>query len=177
MWRAQRRPSRPQRRRARRPGRSHESQRLIFARSEELPATEDKRRVVSQLGNIPADVLVGVVEKLVAKMDEAELYRAYAAGWSAMPDFAVGSFTQATFEAFRERGESSEDAAEGAGTTIERIEEGNADAFRALMRYAHQNPGVLKEATALFVRRRPDLVGVLPATLYDAIEQRLSAAT
>jgi ABC-type transporter Mla subunit MlaD len=132
---------------------------------------------VSQLGSVPADVLVAAVEKLVAKLDERDLFGVYERGLPAMSPDAFRAFTEAMFEAFRERGESSEDVAEGAGTTIERIAARDREAVDALVRYAHANSGVLKETTTLFVEHRPELVMALPATLYGAIEQRLSAAT
>ena len=68
-------------------------------------------------GNVPADMLVGTVEKLLAKIDEADLAALYERGISTMPSEAYPAFVESVFTAFRERGESSEDAAEGAGTT------------------------------------------------------------
>lgn len=132
---------------------------------------------VSLIGNVPADVLVGTVEKLVAKMDETDLAAVYSRDLSAMPADAFGSFVEAMFDAFRERGESSEDAAEGAGTTLEGIAQRDRSAVGALLEYARSNPGLLKEATTLFVEQRPDLVATLPPLLYGAIAERLSAAT
>ncbi|MGA8533812.1 MAG: hypothetical protein WB615_06870 [Candidatus Tumulicola sp.] len=132
---------------------------------------------MSHFGNVPADVLVGTVEKLVAKMDEADLATIYERDVSAMPADAFGAFVEAMFDAFRERGESSEDAVEGAGTTLERIAQRDDRAVGALLEYARTNPGLLKETTALFVEQRPDLVATLPATLYGAIAERVSAVT
>lgn len=132
---------------------------------------------MSQLGNVPTGVLVGAVEKLVAKMDEGDLANVYERGVPQMPPEAFGVFVEAMFDAFRERGESSEDAAEGAGTTVERIVARDAAAVDALLTYARSNSGVLKEATALFVEKRPELVSTLPAALYGAIAERLSAVT
>ncbi len=132
---------------------------------------------MSQFGNVPADVLVGTVEKLVAKMDETDLATVYERDLSAMPADAFGAFVEAMFDAFRERGESSEDAVEGAGTTLEGIAQRDGAAVNALLEYARTNPGLLKEATTLFVEQRPDLVGSLPAMLYGAIAERLSPVT
>lgn len=132
---------------------------------------------VSQFGNVPANVLVGTVEKLVAKMDETDLATVYEQGVSAMPADAFGAFVEALFDAFRERGESSEDAVEGAGTTLEGIRHRDDRAVNALLDYARTNPGLLKETTALFVEQRPDLVTMLPAALYGAIAERLSLVT
>ncbi len=127
-------------------------------------------------GNVPADMLVGAVEKLLAKMDEADLAACYERDLAAMPADAFGAFVEAVFAAFRERGESSEDAAEGAGTTLESIARQDGQAARALLGYVRTNPDLLKEATALFVEQRPDLVGALPAALRDALAERLTHA-
>lgn len=132
---------------------------------------------MSPFGNVPADVLVGTVEKLVAKMDETDLAAVYARDLAAMPADAFGAFIEAMFDAFRERGESSEDAVEGAGTTLESVAQRDDGAVVALIDYARSNPGLLKEATILFVEQRPELVATLPQTLYGAIAERLSAAT
>lgn len=122
-------------------------------------------------------MLVGAVEKLVAKMDESDLAAVYARDLATMPAEAFGSFVEAMFDAFRERGESSEDAIEGAGTTLDDVERRDGPAVGALVEYARSNPGLLKEATTLFVEQRPDFVAHLPAVLYGAIAERLSAAT
>lgn len=132
---------------------------------------------MSHFGNVPADVLVDTVEKLVAKMDEGDLANVYERELRAMPPDAFGAFVEAMFDAFRERGESSEDAAEGAGTTLEGIGQRDDRAVRALVEYARTNPGLLKQTTALFVEHRPDLVATLPAPLCSAIAERLSPVT
>ncbi|MBV8372330.1 MAG: hypothetical protein JOY69_03650 [Candidatus Eremiobacteraeota bacterium] len=132
---------------------------------------------MSRFGNVPPDVLVGTVEKLVAKMDERDLATIYQSELSAMPADAFGVFVEAMFNAFRERGESSEDAVEGAGTTLERVAQRDGRAVSALLEYARTNAGLLKEATTLFVEQRPDLVAVLPAMLCGAIAERLSLVT
>jgi hypothetical protein len=120
-------------------------------------------------GNVPPDVLAGAVEKLLAKMDETDLAALYERELSAMPSDAVHAFVEALFESFRDRGESSEDAAEDAGTTLDAIASNERPAIGALLRYAQTSPDVVKEATALFVERRPDLVVTLPAALRDAL--------
>lgn len=128
------------------------------------------------MGNVPANVLVGTVEKLVAKMDDGELAGVYERGLSAMPSDAFGVFVEAMFDAFRERGESSEDAAEAAGTTVAGIEHRDGPAIEAFVGYARGNAGLLKEATTNFVEQRPDLIAALPETLRAAIAQRLTSA-
>ena len=76
--------------------------------------------------------------------------------------------------AFRERGESSEDAAEGAGTTLESISRREDGATDSLVRYARSNPDLLKEATTLLVQEHPELVATLPEALQHALAERLT---
>jgi hypothetical protein len=125
-------------------------------------------------GNVPADMLAGAVEKLLAKMDEADLAAFYQRELSAMPPDHVAAFVEAVFTAFRERGESSEDAAEGAGTTLDAIAGCDGSAIRALLEYALDSPDLLKEATTLFIARRPDSISALPAVVRDALAERLT---
>jgi|SRR5579863_4282740 len=125
-------------------------------------------------GNVPPDALGGALEKLLAKMDESDLAIMYARELAAMPPDAFHAFVEAVFAAFRERGESSEDAAEGAGTTLESIARRERGAPEALIAYARANTDLLKESTALFLQRRPDFVAVLPATLREALAERLA---
>jgi len=125
------------------------------------------------LGNVPPDTLVDAVEKLLAKMDEPVLAAIYERELAVMPPEVTRAFVEALFAAFRDRGESSEDAAEGAGTTLQSIERTEPDAIRALVVYARGNPDLLKEATAIFVEARPELVTALPAALREALAERL----
>jgi len=125
-------------------------------------------------GNVPADLLAGAVEKLLAKMDETDLATFYVRELSAMPPDVVHAFVEAVFDAFRDRGESSEDAAEEAGTTIDAISNRNVEAITALLAYARTSPDLLKEATAIFVEQHPDLVRMLPAALRDGLVERLT---
>jgi hypothetical protein len=131
--------------------------------------------VLSHFGNVPADVLVGTIEKLVAKMDETELASAFRTDLPAMPADASEAFVEAMFDAFRDRGESSEDAVEGAGTTLDGVARRDGEALAKLIDYAHVNPGVLKEAVALFAEEHPEFVGAFPASLRSAIAQRLAS--
>lgn len=127
-------------------------------------------------GNVPPDMLAGAVEKLLAKMDETDLAAFYERELSAMPMEIVDAFVGALFDAFRDRGESSEDAAEEAGTTLEGIARRESGALSALLGYARTNPDLLKEATATFVHQRPDVVGALPPALREALAARLASA-
>jgi hypothetical protein len=130
--------------------------------------------VLSHFGNVPADVLAGAIEKLVAKMDETELASAFRSELSVMPGDASGAFVEAMFDAFRDRGESSEDAVEGAGTTLEGVERKDVAALERLVDYARTNPGVLKEAVTLFVEQHPQFAGSLPEALRNALAKRLA---
>jgi hypothetical protein len=125
-------------------------------------------------GNVPAEMLAGAVEKLLAKMDETDLAAFYERELAAMPPNVVAAFCEGVFAAFRERGESSEDAAEGAGTTLDAIAAREPAALSALLRYALANPDLLKEATTVFVAQRPDSIDALPATVRDALAERLT---
>lgn len=127
-------------------------------------------------GNVPPGMLAGAVEKLLAKMDETDLAAFYERELAAMPAEFVDAFVGALFEAFRDRGESSEDAAEGAGTTLDGIARREPGALSSLLAYARTNPDLLKEATATFVQQRPDVVGALPPALREALAARLASA-
>lgn len=126
-------------------------------------------------GNVPPDMLVGAVEKLLAKMDETDLAAVYERELSTMSQDAGAAFVEALFEAFRDRGESSEDAAEGAGIALDSIVRREPPAMAALLAYARTSPDLLKEATTTFVERRPDLIESLPAVLRNAVAERLGA--
>jgi hypothetical protein len=125
-------------------------------------------------GNVPADLPAGAVEKLLARMDESDLATFYTRELPTMPPDVVHAFIEALFDAFRDRGESSEDAAEEAGTTLDAISSHDRTAIATLLAYARTSPDLLKGATGIFVERRPDLVEMLPAALRDAIAERLT---
>jgi hypothetical protein len=126
-------------------------------------------------GNVPPDMLVGAVEKLLAKMDETDLAAVYERELATMPQDAGAAFVEALFEAFRDRGESSEDAAEGAGIALDRIVRREPSAISALVAYARTSPDLLKEATTIFVERQPEHIESLPAVLRNAVAERLGA--
>jgi hypothetical protein len=130
--------------------------------------------VLSHFGNVPADVLVGTIEKLVAKMDETELASAFWSELPSMPADASDAFVEAMFDAFRDRGESSEDAVEGAGTTLDGVGNREADALSNLIEYARTNPGLLKEAVVLLAEEHPEFIDALPSTLRTALAERLA---
>jgi hypothetical protein len=128
---------------------------------------------MSHFGNVPAESIVDAVEKHVAKMDEGELASLLIDAVVTMPDVAKASLVSSIFDAFRDRGESSEDAAEGANARLAELESGDGRALAALLNYARENTGVLKEAMTLFAEQHTAQIDALPRSLIDAIAQRL----
>jgi len=55
------------------------------------------------------------------------------------------ALAESIFAAFRERGEASDDVAEGAETSLELLRAGDSAALDALLVYAAQSPGLLRE--------------------------------
>ncbi|MFZ0364161.1 MAG: hypothetical protein WAL67_08140 [Candidatus Cybelea sp.] len=128
-------------------------------------------------GNVPPDMLAGAVEKILAKMDETHLAAFYERELPTLPSDVVSAFVEALFTAFRDRGESSEDAAEGAGTTLDAIARRDSVAVSSLVAYACGNADLLREATTGFVEQRPDLIATLPPALREALAERLTRST
>jgi hypothetical protein len=125
-------------------------------------------------GNVPPEMPAGAVEKMLAKMDDSHLAAVFERELPAMPSDAAGAFVEAIFTVFRDRGESSEDAVEGAGTSLDAIARSDAVALAALVAYARTNADLLREATVEFVERRPDLVRTLPSPIRDVLAERLT---
>jgi hypothetical protein len=128
---------------------------------------------MSQFGNVPAETIVDAVEKHVAKMDEGELASLLEDAVVTMPGAARAALVSSIFDAFRDRGESSEDAAEGANASLADLESGDGRAVAALLNYARENTGVLKEAMTLFAEEHTAEIDALPRSFVDAIAQRL----
>jgi hypothetical protein len=120
-------------------------------------------------GNVPAQTLVDAVEKHVARMDDAALADVLRSGVPTMPHDARRALVSSIFDAFRDRGESSEDAAEGANASLDRLEDGDAQALEALIEYARANPGLVKEALTLYAEGHATQLEGLPAALVDGI--------
>ena len=129
--------------------------------------------MMSHFGNVPAESIVDAVEKHVAKMDEGELVSLLSDAVSTMPAPARGALVSSIFDAFRDRGESSEDAAEGANASLEDIQSGDGRALAALLNYARENAGLLKEALTLFAEEHTAQLVTLPRPFVDAIAERL----
>ncbi len=128
---------------------------------------------MSVFGNYAWVEVIDAAEKFISKMDERELASAIEQSERTMSSSGRTLLVEAVFDAFRQRGESSEDAAEGAGTTIEAISRHDATAVGKLLEYARANPGLLKEAAIGLVEREPALLAQLPREITGGIEQKL----
>lgn len=104
-------------------------------------------------------------EKHVAKMDDADLATLLSSAVPSMNAQARGALIASIFDAFRDRGESSEDAAEGAGTHLPMLESSDPEALRLLVAYSHENHGVLKEALTIFEADHAEHLSSLPHVL------------
>jgi ABC-type transporter Mla subunit MlaD len=125
--------------------------------------------VMSLFGNVPADALVDAVEKHVATLDDDDLAALLRGGLQSMPPLAIDALVQSILDAFRERGESSEDAAEGAEAPLAAIEARDPAAVGALVSYARANAGLLEDALARFAQDYRDQLADLPAPLVRGI--------
>lgn len=121
-----------------------------------------------------ADVL-DAAEKFVSKMNDRELGDALDQTQREMPPRSRALFVEAMFDAFRHRGESSEDAAEAAGCELASLSDGDESAVRALMEYAKTNAGLLREAAIVLIEEHPHVVGELSAPLREGIAAKLAA--
>ena len=128
---------------------------------------------MSHFGNVPAETLVDAVEKHVAKMDDADLASLLQHGVTSMPVPARSALVASIFDAFRDRGESSEDAAEGSNASLTALHAGDESALGALLGYAKDNTGVLKEAMTIFAQEHAAQLSALPRSLTDEIAKRL----
>ncbi|MDQ2871832.1 MAG: hypothetical protein M3R35_01740 [Candidatus Eremiobacteraeota bacterium] len=117
--------------------------------------------------------VAGAAEKFIAKMNENDLAVEIGRTERDMDSSSRSALIEAVFDAFRERGESSEDAAEGAGTAVTAIESGDAAAVEALLKYAQQNSGLLREAAITFIESHPKLAAQLSPVLVDGIAKKL----
>ena len=129
---------------------------------------------MSHFGNVPAHTLADAVEKHVARMSEADLASILRDGAETMPLGALHALVASILDAFRDRGESSDDVAEGSRTQLERIEAGDRSSIRELISYASENTALLKEAVTIFAQENGAYVSALPQKLVDGISGRLS---
>jgi hypothetical protein len=128
---------------------------------------------MSAFGNYASAEVIDAAEKFISKMDEADVASAIERSERMMTTDGRTLLVEAIFNAFRARGESSEDAAEGAGTTVEAIGTANSQAISALMEYARANPGLLKEAAIVLIEEHPEVVSQLAPELWNGIASRL----
>jgi hypothetical protein len=130
---------------------------------------------MSVFGNFASGEVIDAAEKIISKMDEDELASTIEQSERVMSASARTLLIEAIFDAFRQRGESSEDAAEEAGATLDAISRNDRDAIDKLIVYARSNAGLLKDATVELVERDPALLWELSPQLADAVKQRLLA--
>ena len=129
---------------------------------------------MSVFGKYASGQVIDAAEKFISKMDEHELASAIEQSERTMTVDGRALLVEAVFNAFRQRGESSEDAAEGAGTTLDAISHTDGEAVRKLLAYARANPGLLKEAAIGLVERDPAVLEQLSPQITLGIERRLS---
>lgn len=128
---------------------------------------------MSFFGSYSSSDVIDAAEKFIAKMDENELAAAIGTSEPKMTGDGRKALVESIFDAFRGRGESSEDAAEGAGTTLDALARKDGSAIACLLNYAHQNAGLLKEAAITLVEQHPQFIAELPPALVDGISLRL----
>ena len=128
---------------------------------------------MSVFGNYAPAEVIDAAEKCISKMDEADVARAVGQSEQTMSPSGRMLLIEAIFDAFRARGESSDDVAEGAGTSVDAIRAGNSAAVSALMEYARQNQGFFKEAAIVLIERNPGIVSELSPELAGGIAARL----
>jgi len=129
---------------------------------------------MSVFGNYDTADVVDAAEKFVSKMNERDLGAALEQSERAMSAPSRALLVEAIFNAFRQRGESSEDAAEGAGADLSAIASGDESAVRTLMEYAKTNPGLLKEAAIVLIEDHPHVLAELDAQIRDGIAAKLA---
>ena len=129
---------------------------------------------MSGFGNYASAQVVDAAEKFINKMDERDLASAIEQSERTMTADGRTLLVEAVFDAFRSRGESSEDAAEGAGTSLDAIARRDHQAMRSLIQYAATNPGLLKEAATALIEREPQVVSQLAPQIANGIAARLS---
>lgn len=128
---------------------------------------------MSVFGNFASDQVVDAAEKVISKMDEGELASAIERSERTMTSDGRVLLVEAIFDAFRQRGESSEDAAEGSGTTLEAILRYDPLAVQNLLAYARSNQGLLKEAAVGLIEREPGVLDELSPEITASIRKRL----
>ena len=129
---------------------------------------------MSAFGNFETADVVDAAEKFVSKMNERDLSAALEESERSMSAPSRALLVEAIFDAFRGRGESSEDAAEAAGAELSAISSGDDSAVQTLIRYAKSNAGLLKEAAIVLIEEHPHVVSELSAPIRDGIAAKLA---
>lgn len=130
---------------------------------------------MSVFGNYASAEVVEAAEKFISKMDERDLAAAIEQSEQTMSSDARAQLVEAVFDAFRHRGESSEDVAEAAGTPLEALTRGVQAAVLSLLAYARTNPGLLKDAATALIERSPGILEELAPEISDGVARRLEA--
>ena len=128
---------------------------------------------MSYFENFGAGEVLDAADKFISKMDEGELRSAIAQSERSMASAVRQALVESILDAFRQRGESSDDVAEAAGTTVDAISADGSSGIDALLRYAVTNPGLLREATSLFIENHPHYIEQLGPVVTGGITARL----
>ena len=128
---------------------------------------------MSVFGDYAHVEVIEAAEKFISKMDERDLAQAIEHSTNLMTADGRTLLVEAIFDAFRARGEASQDAAEGAGLSLDAITQGDQHALSALIAYARTNPGLLKEATTALIEQHPQVLSQMAPELSNGIAQRL----
>ena len=123
----------------------------------------------------PGDV-ADAADKFISKMDERQLAAEIWGHYAAMPAAGRRALVEAILDAFRGRGESSDDVSEATGAGIEAMRDGELSAVEALLHYAKQNTGLLKEAAMTLCEEHPDMLVHLPDAVVRGISAKLAAS-
>ena len=129
---------------------------------------------MSLFGSYSPSAVVDVAEKFISKMDERRLADDIAATQATMSLDGRKALVESILEAFRGRGESSDDVAEASQTSLEAMQSGDVHAVSALLAYVQQNTGLLKEAASLLIENDPQMVAHLPSTILAGISAKLA---
>lgn len=121
----------------------------------------------------PGDV-ADAADRFISKMDENELAAAISGHQEMMALDGRCALVESILDAFRHRGESSEDVAEASGAGLDAIQSGDVRAVGVLLQYVRENTGLLKEAATALIEEHPEVLPQLPTTVVDGISARLS---
>jgi|SRR5579884_1910841 len=128
---------------------------------------------MSAFGQFASEQVFDAAEKFITKMDEGALASAIEHSERTMNAQGRTLLVEAIFDAFRQRGESSEDAAEASGAPLEAILRYDRDAVHRLLAYARANAGLLKEAAIGLIERAPQMLDQLSPEITGGIHRRL----